>query len=264
MIPEEHDHEHCEHDCGCHEHDHGEHCGCHEHDHGEHCGCHGHREPDVRETVKCPKCGTAQEVELYTTLHAGDPAMNLLLRGTLNRPTCLACGTIFLVDKTITYSEDEPPFIVYQMSEPEDGAASQQLENEVDAMATDIFYKENLPRPTVRLTFDRPDFIEKIAIHKLGFDDRLIEYAKLQLYRTLEEPQLDRSQHKLMFDWSHCDDQNMFFLIFDKETLKPVNAIQVPMAEFHALEHALTTDENVLRELDAAFPGCHVSAERLL
>ena len=243
----------------CHSHDH---CG-HEHCQHEH-GVHLKPSPAVTKTVKCPKCGASVQTRIVTTIRPDETGFRELFAGTLNRPTCPSCHAMFLVDETLTYCEEDSPFIVYQMEEPEDGDASRQLENEVDAMATDIFQKENLARPTVRLVFDRPDLLEKIAIHKLGFDDRLIEYAKLQLYRSLEDPQLSRTEHKLMFDFTHTDDEKLIFLIFHKETLKPINAIQVPMDEYKSLEHSLLTDEDVQKELDALFPGCYVSAERML
>ena len=240
------------------------------HDHC-HCGCHGEHEHTVvpslsaRETelLPCPHCHQEMSVELVSVLHPGDKELKELFAGTLNRPTCPKCGKSFHVSRTLTYCEEEPPFIVYQMPEPEEGD-TREFETEVDAMATEVFREKNLPRPTVRLTFERPDFLEKIAIRRLGFDDRIIEFAKLQLYRSMDEQQLNRTFHRLLLDYSHCDEEHLSFFIFDREKLQPVNLLQVPMKEFHALESAVQQEPDVANELDAAFPGCVVSSERLL
>ena len=202
-------------------------------------------------------------MELVSVLHPNDKELKDLFAGTLNRPTCPKCGKTFLVSKTLTYCEEDPPFIVYQMQEPEEGD-TREFETEVDAMATEVFHEKNLPRPIVRLTFERPDFLEKIAIHKLGFDDRVIEFAKLQLYRSMDEEQLNRTFHRLLLDYSHCDEEHLSFFIFDREKMQPVNLLQVPMAEYHELEKAVQLEPDVSNELEAAFPGCVVTAERLL
>lgn len=220
----------------------------------------------VREdrTVRCPKCGASVCVRLTATLTPDDrEPLQALFNGTLNRPECPACGSYFLVDMPLTYRVNEPPYILYLVEPPEDGS-TEDLENEIDAMATEVFSRDNLPRPTVRLTFTRVDFIEKIAILNLGFDDRIVEYTKLHLFRTFRQPELSRRKHKLLLDYSRCDDKVISFILFDRETLKPLNTIQIPREEFDSLAAEVNTNEHFLNELDAAFPGCNVSADNLL
>ena len=214
-------------------------------------------------TAKCPKCGSEVDVEIVSSLKAGDDNVAALFKGELNHAACPACGVKFAVDTPLTYRDDNDAFIAFLMEEPE-GGSCESLETEVDAMATEVFMKEDLKRPVVRLTFSMPDFLEKIALHQRGFDDRLMEFAKLQLFRTMEEPQLSRSRHRLLFDYSRSNDEDLMFIVYDRDEMKPVNAIQVPMDEFKSLERELMEREDLQAELDAAFPGCHVSADRLL
>ena len=138
------------------------------------------------------------------------------------------------------------------------------LEEEIDAAMTEEAQTHGIARPTIRLTYQRPDFIEKIAIHKLGFDDRLIEYAKLQLFRNMDELQLSRATHRLLLDYSRTNDEHILFLVYDRESQRPLNAIQVEMRDYLSLEEELMQSEDLQRELDAAFPGCYVCADRLI
>lgn len=211
--------------------------------------------------VKCPKCGCLVDAEVTNLIT--DDNMKALLDGRLNRTRCKLCGEQFAVETSLVFKDAETGFILYLIQPPEDGE-TEQIENEIDAMATDVFSQENLERPCVRLTFFQVDFIEKIAIHKLGFDDRLIEYAKLQLFRNIDELQLSRTKHRLLLDYTHCDEKHLYFLVYDRELLKPINAVEVPMDEFNAIVEEVKNNENLLLELEAAFPGCYVSADRLL
>ena len=213
--------------------------------------------------VKCPKCGKEQKVTTVTAIRPDDGSLKALLDGSLNKVACKACGTEFLVESSLTYRDKERSFIVFCLPLPEDGN-TEPVENEIDSMATDAAMKEEIARPTVRLTFSRPDFIEKIMIHNAGYDDRLIEFAKLQLFRSLDELQLSRSRHRLLFDFSKTDEQSLMFLVYDREELKAVNAVQVPMDDFRSLEEELKNSSDLQAELEAAFPGCYVSADRLL
>ncbi len=219
----------------------------------------------MNKQVKCPKCSTSFDAEILTTFTPEMPECKELLTGRFPSPRCPKCGTVFTVEQPIVYRDatTDPPYILYCLPPPEDGEISA-LEQAVDVMATDVFSEQGMARPIVRLVFGMPEFIEKIAIRHLGFDDRLVEYAKLELYRNIQEPKLSRTQHRLLLDYSHCDENNLYFLIFDHDTSKMVNAIQVPMEEFRALMKSARENDQVALELDAAFPGCYVSADRLL
>ncbi len=213
--------------------------------------------------VKCPKCGKEFRAEPVTAIIPDDGNLRKLLDGSLNKVKCAACGVEFALETPLTYRDKANSFIVFCLQPPEDGN-TESIENDVDAMATDAAMNEGIARPTVRLTFSRPDFIEKIMLHNAGYDDRLIEFAKLQLFRSLDELQLSRSRHRLLFDFSKTDDQSLMFIVYDRDELKAVNAVQVPMDDFRSLEEELEKNADLQKELDAAFPGCYVSADRLL
>ncbi|MBQ7650077.1 MAG: hypothetical protein IJS15_03910 [Victivallales bacterium] len=213
--------------------------------------------------VKCPKCGKEFRTVPVTSIVPDDGNLRKLLDGSLNKVKCGACGAEFVLETPLTYRDKATSFIVFCLQPPEDGN-TEPIENDVDSMATDAAMKEGIARPIVRLTFSRPDFIEKIMLHNAGYDDRLVEFAKLQLFRSLDELQLSRSRHRLLFDFSKTDEQSLMFIVYDNDELKPVNAVQVPMEDYRGLEEELEKNADLQKELDAAFPGCYVSADRLL
>ena len=213
--------------------------------------------------VRCPKCGKEFRAEPVTAIVPDDGNLRKLLDGSLNKVKCSACGVEFVLETPLTYRDKDSSFIVFCVQPPEDGN-TEPIENDVDAMATDAAIKQGIARPTVRLTFSRPDFIEKIMLHNAGYDDRLIECVKLQLFRSLDELQLSRSRHRLLFDFSKTDEQSLMFLVYDRDELKAVNAVHVPMDDFRSMEEELQRSTDLQKELDYAFPGCYVSADRLL
>ena len=219
--------------------------------------------PSSSSRVKCPHCGKTVAVKTVSSLRPGDEHLAALMAGTLNRATCPGCKVEFLVETPLVYLDGQTSFIVYLLEPPEDGNTEAQ-EREVDCMATEVFSRENLERPLVRLTFTYPDFIEKIKLHALGYDDRLIEYAKYQLFKNIGEDQLSKFQHKLLLDFSNRDEDKLVFLVYDRETNKPLSAVHVPMADFRTLEQEFAENQAMLDELDAVFPTCHVSVDRLI
>ena len=218
---------------------------------------------ETERQAKCPKCGKTATCQVTEVLEPGDAALEQLFRGKLNLQKCPACGAEFMVESTLIYKEKEPPYILFLEQVPEDGDI-ERVEQEVDMLVTDVSNQGNSEKPEARIVFSRADFLEKIALRRKGFDDRLIEYAKLQLFRNTDDMQLSREQHRLLFDYSRSDDNVMSFLVFDRNTSTPVNMIQVPMDEFHAVELSLKANDEAYAELLAAFPGCYVSADRLL
>lgn len=214
-------------------------------------------------SVACPKCGTVLDTVVTTTLLPGSPDIKALFAGTLNRPECPHCGTLFLIDEPLVYRDTASAFIAYQVAMPDDGDTSA-IEQEIDCMATDISSREETERPTVRATFTRSDFIEKIALRSAGYDDRLVEYAKFQLFKNIPEKQLNQNRHRLLFDFSNQDEDKIVFIVFDRELNKPVSQVHLPSSDYLALLDEFLNSPELMLELDALFPSCYVSCDRLI
>ena len=216
-----------------------------------------------RETVVCPHCGHKSSAYVTSVIrHDDDKALEALFKGTLNRVHCPECHNDFLVNKTLIYRDDEHPFIAYYIDLPDD-ADIHTYEREIDVMATEAAMNENLERPTVRLTATLPDFIEKISLRRLGMDDRLIEYAKHQLFSNIDHEKLNNSAHRLLVDFSNKDTSKLAFIIYDRETNRPIASLHIPMEEFDHLVSEFSENEQLMNELDTLFPSCYVSVDRL-
>ena len=212
--------------------------------------------------VSCPKCGASLQVPYHGVLTPDSPEMRALLQGTLNCPKCPHCGTVFRLGGQLIYRDADTAFILVQDEMPEDGD-TEALEQEVDCLATDAAFSHGLERPTVRLVFTREDFLEKIFLRRAGLDDRLIEYAKYQLHQWGAKDLLSAARFRLLYDFSNQNANTLNFVVFDRETLKPVNGLQVPRAEYDKLREEFENNPNLMKELETLFPGCVVHVDRL-
>ena len=134
---------------------------------------------------------------------------------------------------------------------------------QVDESASETAREAGLPRPAVRLVFNRPDFLEKIALHQQELDDRVVEFAKYQLFNGGAEG-LDPKRHRLLFDFAQKDGSCLGFLIYDRKSGRPIRVLQVPMKEFEALRDEIGANAALRQELDHCFPGCRVDVDILL
>lgn len=215
------------------------------------------------EQVTCPKCGQKMQAEVISVIREEDEATwKLLVAGKLNVCQCPGCHTSFMVERPLIYRDTNRPFIVYYVDTPPD-MDQHDLEVQIDDMAAKTAEQEGIDKPVVRLTVTLWDFIEKIFIWRQGYDDRLIEYAKQQLYRNTDLDQMSRQQHRLLLDFSNEDPEKLAFIIFDRETNQPAGGIHVPLEEFRKLTDEFNANPQLLHELDLLFPTCYVSVERL-
>ncbi len=216
--------------------------------------------------VECPKCQAPQEVVPVTVLRPGAEALQALFKGALNRVTCGACGTGFVLAVPILYRDDAARFMVYFISTA-DPAERAEGERQMERVTKQIFSQESgLQPPTCRLVTDRSALIEKITLHERGFDDRIVEYVKYQLFSNPNrENRPDPVRHRLLFDFSaDPDGPNLAFVIFDRESGRPTAGAHIPMEVYREVEEAFTTSLKMREELQALFPGTYVSVERLL
>ncbi len=220
-------------------------------------------DPLQQETIQCPKCASRMQAQIVRVLQPGSQAMKQLFEGTLNCPKCTKCGSVFQVEVgQLIFKDPEMAFILVQTPLPDDNRIDD-LEQEIDCMATDAAYQENLERPTVRLVFTREDFLEKISLHLRGLDDRLVEYAKFQLFQNTGGASLTPQQHRLLYDFSSSDEAKMQFIVFDRESGKPCASLHLPMLDFQNMVEEFDENDNLKLELERIFPSCVVHVDRL-
>ena len=218
-----------------------------------------------KKRVTCPKCGKKIMVDVISCIHENDEsAWKALLAHRLNTCVCPDCGTSFMVNEPLTYCDKNNPFILTYINDDGEEENTFELEHWFDETADEMAEREGIEKPVVRLTTTIWDFIEKIFIWRMGLDDRLIEFAKQQLFRNTDLDKLSRSQHRLLLDFSATDGEKLVFLVFDRETNQPVGRMHVPMEEFRKLTDEFQGNNQLMNELNTLFPSCIVSVDRLI
>ena len=109
---------------------------------------------------------------------------------------------------------------------------------------------------------DKEEFIEKIMLVNAGFDDRLMEYAKFQLFQNCPG-QLDHEKHRLLFDFSNKEDNLIKFVVFDKENGKHIAGLHIERKDYEAMDNEFKNTPTLQKELDALFPNCNVTVDRV-
>ena len=214
--------------------------------------------------IECPKCDTPREVIPVTVLRPGDKALADLFAGRLNVVVCAHCGTSFTLEVPVLFRDDAARHLIYFL--PLDNPGKwREAEQQMDALTGKVFADEpELAPPSCRLTFRRSDFVEKIAILLRGLDDRVVEYIKYQLlHHPGEGFGLDPVRQRLLFDFSREEDENLAFLVYDRETNQPGARTHLPMDTYREIADMLLGNKSLEEELDQLFPGAYVSVERL-
>lgn len=185
------------------------------------------------------------------------------MRGALNRVQCPECESTFILDVPVLYRDDDDRFLVYLM--PLDNRANwAAAENRMREITERLFDDPSIT-PTCRLVFNRGDLIEKIALHERGLDDRVVEYVKYQLYRNpyWDEP-IDPVRHRLLFDFSSAEKENLSFLIFDRESGEAIAGTHLPMEDYAEVQKTFLGNFKLQGEFSRLFPGYYVNVDRLL
>ena len=215
-------------------------------------------------TLQCPHCGTQFEFTPVTHLSPTDLHEQELLQGTLNCIQCPQCQKGLNVPVRLLFRDTEHPFLLVQEPHPLPETKARQLALQLDESATIAAQNQGIQRPVVRLVFTRPDFLEKLFLRQKGLDDRVVEFAKYQLYNGgTEDGQLSPARHRLLFDFSQKNDDRLVFLVYDRVSGRPIRVLQVPMAEYQALDTEIRNNPETQQEIEHCFPGCRVDVDIL-
>ncbi len=218
----------------------------------------------VREKITCPSCGQTAIGLICRVITPDSPEFKLLFSGKLNVFSCASCGKSYQVAvEQLIYRDSEHSFLLVQHQPPADTSRYGRIIQEVDAMATEAAMLLKMPRPTVRLVFAREDFLEKIALQRRGFDDRLVEYAKFQLFQNTGGAALLPERHRLLYDFSRSDEEKLQFAVFDRQTHQVSAALHLPQEDYHRMALEFSVNEPLQKELERLFPDCLVSVDRL-
>jgi len=214
--------------------------------------------------IECPHCLSVQQVCPITVLRPDDKALGDLMAGKLNLVQCAECDSSFPLNVPILFRDDDSSFLIYLLP-LEDNTEWETAEKQVARIAHTVFGQDSSSAPTCRLVLMHRDFIEKIAIHQRGLDDRIIEYVKFQLYKNPNfAGELDPVRHRLLFDFSPAADDTVSFIVFDRESSDATAGTHLAMEDYLEVEKTFFGNIKLKAEFEALFPGHYVSVDRLL
>lgn len=138
-------------------------------------------------TVQCPNCGKSLEVEQWSAINGDkNPQQKLkLLNGTLFTAECTKCGKENTVGYPLLYSDPKENYMIWLVYDNEevghitDYYKSSKTEISETSEDVDRACRQRIVRDPHRLR-------EKIMIFDSGFDDKIIEIAKLAYAQTAQ------------------------------------------------------------------------------
>ncbi len=227
------------------------------------------RKPKADEsgTVDCPRCGTPVTATPVMILQPNSAGLRALFEGTLNRVSCPACGTAFVIDVPVIYRDDAKRFLIY-FTRVEDTELREEMGRQFQEVTEKIFGEETgLPLPACRLVTDYSALMEKIAIHERGLDDRVIEYIKYQMFRNPNmKDRLDPLRDRLLYDFSRRGEEEeiVAFIVVDSKTGQPRAGAHLPIEVYRETARLFATSFDMRDALAELFPGHEVDVRSLL
>ncbi len=213
------------------------------------------------EAVTCPACGREQIAKLAHGVHASraPEVREQLFARTFHRISCRACSFVFVAKRPLVYTDlDRRHWL--QVALPDERPRWPELEPATLEIFERAFVGSPLVRELregfkVRLVFGVEELREKLVIWRAGFDDSVVECAKLQLIAST--PAL-AAAHGLIVD--AIADASVSILVVD-DLERPPRTLEVARATFEA---AHEDEERLRRYLPELFGGSFTSLHRLL
>jgi Zn ribbon nucleic-acid-binding protein len=214
-------------------------------------------------TIKCPKCGEQNEVQLYESINVRqEPELrDQLMANKINEVTCSSCGFAFRVDKPLLYIDQDHQLMIYLIpaSEKQYDTGEDQfnefLRNMLGVLPVDF------RAPEVQLVFSRVEMIERIFLTEAGLNPRIIEYIKHKIYAQngAKIPPLAKA---ILFNAQDSNEESLCFVVQDIATRKFEAVLQYQRETYDALDEMFADGEKSA-DLMELFPGPYISARRL-
>lgn len=148
---------------------------------------------NVKQSVKCPKCGQMSEITVWHSITVKDSAdlKNDLLSGKVNIFRCPSCETAALMPSPLLY-HDEDRKLMISFSPCNDKAVAEKLYKDVKKASEESGELEKYKGYNLRFVTDYNELLEKILIFENDLNDKAIEVIKLMILSQDEEHADDR------------------------------------------------------------------------
>ncbi len=137
---------------------------------------------NLKQNVKCPKCGQMSEVTVWNSITVSD-SVDLkqdLLSGKINMFRCPSCYYSALMPTPMLY-HDENKKLMISFSPCNDEVLKHQLFDNVQKSSKESGELEKLEGYNLRFVADYNELLEKILIFDNGMNDKTIEVLKLMI-----------------------------------------------------------------------------------
>lgn len=137
---------------------------------------------NAQEKIKCPKCGTLNDVTLWQSLTVSDsPDLKQeLMRGNINVLSCTSCSTRALVPTPLLYHDEEKK-LLFSFYPVNDADKAREYLSEIRESSRKSGELEEYRDYVLRFVSDYNSLMEKILIFDAGLNDKTIEIIKLMV-----------------------------------------------------------------------------------
>jgi CpXC protein len=155
--------------------------------------------------VRCPSCGVAFEGRFLRGANAmrAPELRTAALENTLNRPACPQCGQRADTDASVVYADPGGGDWIFVAHHGELARWQEVEQSALAAFHASLDTAAEIPMTHVRVVFDLDELRERLAIWDAGFDDAVVDCAKLSALG--ERPTLRGANERLRFAHATAD-----------------------------------------------------------
>ncbi|MDY0145181.1 MAG: CpXC domain-containing protein [Kiritimatiellia bacterium] len=206
--------------------------------------------------IICPFCAQVQEVELWDVLNVDQtPGLKeQIVSNRINRVQCPGCAKSFRIDKPVVYRHRAEDIFIHC-----DPLVGGRTLAEVEAAFTESLDElarllpPDVEPPEVHLVVEWSELVERLFLLEEGLDARLIEHIKYMMFQQNPD-KLPASKKALLFNAQDSTDEQLCFVVQDRETRKLEAMLHFARADYEALVNVFDSGEQ-LALLEEQFPG---------
>lgn len=189
---------------------------------------------NIKQQVKCPKCGQMSEVTVWQSITVSDSKdlKEDLLKGKVNMFRCPSCSMSALMPNPMLYTDSDKNLMI-TFSPCNDEAEKYRLFDSVKTTSKESGELSGLQEYNLRFVASYNELLEKILIYDCGLHDKVIELLKLLVLMQDTENMQNRT---CMF--GKLENNEIEFMVQDRKQ-NQVYTSRVPMDTYRTIEEQL-------------------------